>query len=624
MNHILLSYIASVLFMVSTDAQDGCLVGRVCPSITDKVTCLSSRDNRAGHLNQPCAWCDGPSCTTNNDNKCEPVGWLFNRDNLVEPDEFTIASIGLTPRVCPLIVDATTCLSSKDDRTGFLDQPCVWCAGGACTEGIGNRCEPVGWLFEHQNQLNPQKYKVAVACTPLTGDCLVRRACWDIQDLSTCLSSKDNRDFHLDEPCVWCDAGPCHESNDNRCEPVEWLFGNNKQLNPGEYEIASSGLIPRVCPLINDRSICLSSRDNRANHLDEPCVWCDAGPCHESNDNRCEPVEWLFGNNKQLNPGEYEIASSGLIPRVCPLINDRSICLSSRDNRANHLDEPCVWCASGACTTNNDNKCEPVGWLFNRDNLVEPDEFTIASIGLTPRTCPLIVDATTCLSSKDDRTGFLDQPCVWCAGGACTEGIGNRCEPVGWLFEHQNQLNPQKYKVAVACTPLTGDCLVRRACWDIQDLSTCLSSKDNRDFHLDEPCVWCASGACTTNNDNKCEPASWLFEQTTQLNSDDYEVAVSGYSGIIHTNGVTCSDINECENMPCGNNGECQNLEGSYQCKCNNGYQFDGRTCIDINECQGTNECGDYPTRCINTDGGYYCEENCVVHCEGNCQEIMQ
>eukprot|EP01083_Nonionella_stella_P166858 559203_1 len=477
MNHILLSYIASVLFMVSTDAQDGCLVGRVCPSITDKVTCLSSRDNRAGHLNQPCAWCDGPSCTTNNDNKCEPVGWLFNRDNLVEPDEFTIASIGLTPRVCPLIVDATTCLSSKDDRTGFLDQPCVWCAGGACTEGIGNRCEPVGWLFEHQNQLNPQKYKVAVACTPLTGDCLVRRACWDIQDLSTCLSSKDNRDFHLDEPCVWCDAGPCHESNDNRCEPVEWLFGNNKQLNPGEYEIASSGLIPRVCPLINDRSICLSSRDNRANHLDEPCVWCDAGPCHESNDNRCEPVEWLFGNNKQLNPGEYEIASSGLIPRVCPLINDRSICLSSRDNRANHLDEPCVWCASGACTT---------------------------------------------------------------------------------------------------------------------------------------------------NNDNKCEPASWLFEQTTQLNSDDYEVAVSGYSGIIHTNGVTCSDINECENMPCGNNGECQNLEGSYQCKCNNGYQFDGRTCIDINECQGTNECGDYPTRCINTDGGYYCEENCVVHCEGNCQEIMQ
>eukprot|EP01084_Bolivina_argentea_P178007 307765_1 len=128
MNHILLSYIASVLFMVSTDAQDGCLVGRVCPSITDKVTCLSSRDNRTGHLNQPCAWCDGPSCTTNNDNKCEPVGWLFNQDNLVEPDEFTIASIGLTPRTCPLIVDATTCLSSKDDRTGFLDQPCVWCA----------------------------------------------------------------------------------------------------------------------------------------------------------------------------------------------------------------------------------------------------------------------------------------------------------------------------------------------------------------------------------------------------------------------------------------------------------------------------------------------------------------
>eukprot|EP01084_Bolivina_argentea_P115356 205148_1 len=103
----------------------------------------------------------------------------------------------------------------------------------------------------------------------------------------------------------------CHESNDNRCEPVVWLFGNNKLLNPGEYEIASSGLIPRVCPLINDRSICLSSRDNRAYHLDEPCVWCDAGPCHEYNDNRCEPVEWLFGNNKKLNPGEYEIASSG-------------------------------------------------------------------------------------------------------------------------------------------------------------------------------------------------------------------------------------------------------------------------------------------------------------------------
>merc|ERR1719242_1161129 len=60
-----------------------------CFQIKDRLTCLTGKDSRAAHLNDPCVWCGGGSCTTRNDNKCEPETWLLgNGDKMVAPDQW--------------------------------------------------------------------------------------------------------------------------------------------------------------------------------------------------------------------------------------------------------------------------------------------------------------------------------------------------------------------------------------------------------------------------------------------------------------------------------------------------------------------------------------------------------
>ena len=56
-----------------------------------------------------------------------------------------------------------------------------------------------------------------------------------------------------------------------------------------------------------------------------------------------------------------------------------------------------------------------------------------------------------------------------------------------------------------------------------------------------------------------------------------------------------CININECVlgNLNhCYSGGNCTDTEGSYTCKCPDGYVGDGRDCDDIDECQnGNHDC---------------------------------
>ncbi|KXJ19008.1 Contactin-associated protein 1 [Exaiptasia diaphana] len=74
-------------------------------------------------------------------------------------------------------------------------------------------------------------------------------------------------------------------------------------------------------------------------------------------------------------------------------------------------------------------------------------------------------------------------------------------------------------------------------------------------------------------------------------------------------NGRTCTDVDECSTGAhnCNVNAKCTNKIGSYICRCNHSYQGNGLACTDIDECSS----GVYPCHanalCTNTNGSYNC-----------------
>ncbi|CAL1529164.1 unnamed protein product [Lymnaea stagnalis] len=81
----------------------------------------------------------------------------------------------------------------------------------------------------------------------------------------------------------------------------------------------------------------------------------------------------------------------------------------------------------------------------------------------------------------------------------------------------------------------------------------------------------------------------------------------SGYR-LDQRDGITCIDVNECEERTAVCQQNCENIEGSYNCFCYDGYSLndDQSTCtLDINECaQGNMPCSQ---NCTNTDGHFKC-----------------
>jgi len=76
---------------------------------------------------------------------------------------------------------------------------------------------------------------------------------------------------------------------------------------------------------------------------------------------------------------------------------------------------------------------------------------------------------------------------------------------------------------------------------------------------------------------------------------------------MLDTDGLSCVDIDECENEAdnCHVNANCTNTIGSFTCQCKEGYMGNGITCDDIDEC-AINE-GGCEHMCSNTIGSFYC-----------------
>ena len=83
-------------------------------------------------------------------------------------------------------------------------------------------------------------------------------------------------------------------------------------------------------------------------------------------------------------------------------------------------------------------------------------------------------------------------------------------------------------------------------------------------------------------------------------------------------------DIDECStgDAACFDNSFCKNTDGSYKCKCNDGFLLndDGTACNDVDECtDGTNTC-DAATQECNKNKHPYCVDVSAreMECQGS------
>ncbi|XP_011602354.2 CD97 antigen [Takifugu rubripes] len=137
---------------------------------------------------------------------------------------------------------------------------------------------------------------------------------------------------------------------------------------------------------------------------------------------------------------------------------------------------------------------------------------------------------------------------------------------------------------------------------ECSDLDECQANEDNPDE--DEICG--ENTQCfNTNGSFYCQCLEGFLSSQNSVNFSADSAAV-------------CRDIDECNDSPglCGTDAECFNTAPGYSCICDSGFisstgvekfhHSDGVTCTDIDECEEENICGGNAT-CINTRGSYRC-----------------
>jgi len=93
-----------------------------------------------------------------------------------------------------------------------------------------------------------------------------------------------------------------------------------------------------------------------------------------------------------------------------------------------------------------------------------------------------------------------------------------------------------------------------------------------------------STDGCPTLPALPADPCEGRCDSTQQCIQDLYGrpqcQCLAGYRTITHADGtISCQDVNECLDNPCHERASCFNYPGSYECKCQEGYEGDGKMC---------------------------------------------
>eukprot|EP00435_Cladocopium_sp_Y103_P000812 s3559_g1.t1 len=339
------------------------------------------------------------------------------------------------PRGCAVLQDQYSCLSSKSDEA-----PCLWCDGGPCLAGRFNRCESLpsfkgaeetathgtvevpGCEDGAATVFKKGKPEMAPSQEQLSKLTPVKGGCMSVQDMSTCVSSKDGSGNATwgytpykvaGEACVWCGGVQCTDANTALCMPYDLLMNgqgphHNLFYAKHNFKVAevkeSKVVFPpsdlsclskdnKGCPSLLEAYDCLASADGRPDETifgrkvhGQPCVWCNDKLCNERGA-KCEPYDL------QMNGEGYAFTTS-------------------------YSKEPMVAQCKDGRVKPHFNVSKPVL------NLPKPKMDKLECLTMKSGGCKTITDKISCISSRDgsekDSEGGLairGQPCVWCGGG---------------------------------------------------------------------------------------------------------------------------------------------------------------------------------------------------------------
>eukprot|EP00931_Biecheleriopsis_adriatica_P029353 TRINITY_DN1743_c0_g1_i1.p1 TRINITY_DN1743_c0_g1~~TRINITY_DN1743_c0_g1_i1.p1 ORF type:complete len:2698 (+),score=678.60 TRINITY_DN1743_c0_g1_i1:54-8147(+) len=439
-----------------------------CNSIQDWKTCLSSVDGRSYEYvagfkaaGQPCVWCGGGACHTNNLNKCEPYDFAINGqghafNTFHSQGTFQVAS-------CQDGKPAGHILNSGFGTHGTSlavdcgDPKPVWLK----VARLCGKCQVmVPRIDEFYNTCHG--YCAAQPGSPkCTAASMTQRHSCDVASVKTC----DYQFAHDDAALCTCAEVQLFQETYAQCGGKDWK--GLTLCKAGAYCKAVNEYFSQCLPFGGD------SKDlgGAAGGDDETL---GSGPDEALGSG---PLDLIKADTDASMSGPLGPIQPGLdldclkpIENGCGSTKSRITCLSSKDGREGYTahglrvgGEACVWCGGGLCTSYNDHMCAPYDWLnrgegkafkilharsnhqvaqcqHNKDAIFD----NLQCLKKQQSGCNSIKDQTTCLASVDDRPydriaglQVSGQPCVWCGGITCNSNNNNMCEPYDYAINGQ-------------------------------------------------------------------------------------------------------------------------------------------------------------------------------------------